>query len=423
MPDRTLVAYLDGARVGQFTQSQQGNTTFAYDDTYRAAPAATPLSLSMPLAAASHRSRAAVPFLEGLIPDSPERLKHLAAEFHTTASPFAVLSVVGRDAAGAVQLLPSGEESDDAATRQGRVRRHSPEELDAIVGDIVANATTWGRRQGEGRWSLPGAQPKIALFRFDDGGFGTPEDSTPTNYILKPAIAPYDQHDVNEYVTMEAARLLGLEVADHEIIVTEGGHRVFASRRYDRAQRDGGWHRLHQEDLCQAMAVSPARKYQSDGGPSIARIARLFRDRIADVGQRQATQRRFFEAIVFNAAAACTDAHAKNFSLLLDGSSVALAPLYDLGTHAPYPLREAKSFQSAMSVGGTYLVDQIGANELLTEARRIGVDTEWAAQCIDEIRGGLAAAFAEAAAQLDEPFAAEVAQSIARISDARGWSS
>nr|WP_274636878.1 HipA domain-containing protein [Microbacterium bovistercoris] len=58
-------------------------------------------------------------------------------------------------------------------------------------------------------------------------------------------------------------------------MTTERRHAVFVSTRYDRRLEDGRWHRLHQEDLCQALSVPPDTKYQFEGGPGIAAIARL----------------------------------------------------------------------------------------------------------------------------------------------------
>lgn len=421
MPDRSLVVYLDGERIGAVAQTLQGNTTFSYDDDYRLRPEATPLSLSMPLTATRHPSRAIVPFLQGLLPDNRLRLQQLASEFGTSTNPFALLTHVGRDAAGAIQLLPPDEASEDAAAQRGEVDRLSNSDFSAIIGDIVDNADTWGRRADDGRWSLAGAQPKVALFRFDDGTWGVPRDSTPTTHILKPAIAPYSNHDVNEYVTMAAASRLGLQVADHELLVTPRGDRVFVSKRYDRAFEHGRWRRLHQEDLCQALSVSPDRKYQTDGGPGVAQIAMLFRDNIRDPSQRRRAQVRFFDALVFSVTAACTDAHAKNYSVILRGREIELAPLYDLGTHAPYP--SAAPLASAMRIRDEYRLDVIGESELLTAARKLGLPDDVSRGRIEEIRGGIVSAFATSAEDIDDPFAKTVVDAVAQLAELRGWTS
>lgn len=422
MADKELLAYMDGQLAGLVSQTPQGNTTFTYDEAYRQSEDATPLSLSMPLTRERHASRAIMPFLMGLLPDNEARLARLAAEYKTSTNAFALLTHIGRDAAGAIQLLPADARSTDAAERRGDIGALSQSDFDALIRDIVEHSDTWGTRTGvEARWSLPGAQPKIALFQFDDGTWGLPRDSTPTTHILKPAIAPYSDHDINEHVTMGAAEKFGLTVADHGILTTTAGDRVFVTGRYDRAMVNGRWARLHQEDVCQALSVPPSKKYQSDGGPGVAQIADLLRDSVPDLDARQRAREQFFGALTFAVASACTDAHAKNYSLLLSGRTVALAPLYDLGTHAPYP--SASPLQSAMKVGDTYRIDGISKGALVAAARRLSLDEQWADHRIDEIRSGVARAFAEAADSVDSAYARVVADSVAAIVEKRGWAS
>lgn len=75
-----------------------------------------------------------------------------------------------------------------------------------------------------------------------------------------------------EMMTLRAARNMGCDVAEAEP-QRIGDWDVLVSRRYDRAADGGMWRRLHQEDLCQALSVPPAKKYQHrDGGPGTARI-------------------------------------------------------------------------------------------------------------------------------------------------------
>jgi serine/threonine-protein kinase HipA len=419
MPDKELVLYMDGVRAGTIRQTPQGNTTFSYDDQYRQHPNATPLSLSMPLTQERHPSRVTVPFMQGLLPDNDARLARLAAEYRTSTNPFALLTHIGRDAAGAIQLLPPGIDSDDAAVRSGDIERLSDDDFSDLIRNIVENPDTWGIRSGsEDHWSLPGAQPKVALFQFPDGSWGIPRDSTPTTHIIKPAIYPYGDHDVNEQVTMSAAHQLGLDVADHGILTTSAGDHVFISRRYDRAEIGGRWHRLHQEDFCQALSVVPAKKYQSDGGPGIAQIAVVLRDSIVDLTERRRAQEQFFGGVVFNIFAAGTDAHAKNYALLLRGRAVNLAPLYDLGTHAPYP--STGPLKSAMKIGDEYRISAIGMEHFLTAARRLSLDADWAAQRVIEIGSGLVGAFTDAAEGVASPFTGTIVQAISKLAEQRG---
>ena len=64
---------------------------------------------------------------------------------------------------------------------------------------------------------------------------------------------------------------------------------------------------------------------------------------------------RFVDALIFNWAVAATDAHAKNYSLLLEGDTVALAPLYDVMSHLPYRQDQpVAKIKTAMRIGRDY---------------------------------------------------------------------
>ena len=419
MPDKELLVYMDGVRAGAIRQTPQRNTTFSYDDEYRQRPEATPLSVSMPLTQERHLSRVILPFMQGLLPDNEARLARLASDYQATTKPFALLTHVGRDVAGAIQLLPPGVDADDTAVGHGDVERLSDGDFSELVRNIVENPDTWGMRSGsEGCWSLPGAQPKVALFQFPDGAWGIPRDATPTTHIIKTAIYPYVDHGVTEHVTMGAAKRLGLEVADHSILTTVAGDQVFISQRYDRAKIKGQWHRLHQEDFAQALSVAPAKKYESYGGPGIEQIAVVLRDSIADLAERRRAQEQFFGALVFNIFSGSTEAHAKNYSLLLRGRAVNLAPLYDLATHATN--LSLTPLKSAMKFGSEYRISVIGMKHLLVAARRLSLDANWAAHRVIEIGNGLVKAFTDAADGVANPVAPKIVQAISTLAGQRG---
>lgn len=149
-----------------------------------------------------------------------------------------------------------------------------------------------------------------------------PRDFTPTTHIIKPALGWLEDHHVNEALCQRTASELGLPAAETELLELDG-IRAIVSVRYDRRRDPAGrWHRVHQEDLCQALSVHPGGKYQTDGGPGVGDIA----DLIARLGvdDRQASAARFFDALVYNVLIAGTDAHAKNYSMLLNGSRAQL---------------------------------------------------------------------------------------------------
>jgi serine/threonine-protein kinase HipA len=405
---KALDVYLDGTFCGTVEQSSSGNLTFDYDEAYRTTQNATPLSLSMPLAATTHKKRAVLPFLRGLLPDSDEALRAMGTRFSVSAnSPFALLEQVGSDVAGAVQLVPKGTAASDLVLTRGCVRAVSSREIATLLEQTVSEYTEGAPYFTEvGRFSLAGAQPKIALHELPDGGWGVPEDATPTTHILKPAVGSFRRVDVVETVTMRAAELLGNEVAQARLAGIEGWN-VFVTRRYDRELRDGTWRRLHQEDLCQALSVSPDKKYQHRyGGPGLADIARLIRS-LPFEADRVSVGQKFYRAVVFNILAGCTDAHAKNYSLLLDGTSVRLAPLYDLASYAAYWDGEAR-LNSAMNVGGEYGLEHIGETMLIAAGQQFGVGSE-AREIVERTRAGMLEAFESACAELED-FGPEVRQ-------------
>jgi serine/threonine-protein kinase HipA len=418
-----LNVYLDGRFAGRYERTTAGRVGFAYDDAYAARRGATPLSMSLPFGARLP-PRAVDAYFSGLIPEGADALEQIRRQhgLRTTADAFSVLRHIGRDAPGAVQILPESEEADDDARAQGDVSELSPEEFRGLMSDLGSGTGTMPPAL-QGRWSLPGAQRKVALHRLATGTWGIPRDSTPTTHILKPAIPGFAHHDVNEFLTMRAAAALGLETARTDVLDLGDGVSVLVSHRYDRIEVAGRWRRLHQEDLCQALSVMPARKYQDQGGPGIAQVADLFSE--FDYPAEAASARaRFFDAVVFNVAAWATDAHAKNFAVMLRGNGQQLAPLYDLASYAPYGGPQAD--RSAMKVGDEYRLSAIGRRHLQKAARRLQVDADLADARIDAIRDGITDAYAEAASELaDHPALAAPARAIVDAVHAkateRGW--
>jgi serine/threonine-protein kinase HipA len=395
-----LSVYLDGHHCGSVEQSTSGNVSFRYDEEYRSVSKQTPLSLSMPLAALSHKKREILPFLQGLLPDSEYALTAIARRYSVSSrSPFALLAHIGSDVAGAVQIVDPDQEASDAVGKRGKSRPVDALEIGVMLRQVLSEYAEGIPFYGSvGSFSLAGAQPKIALHKNKQGGWAVPDGATPTTHILKPVAGAVRRIDVVEQLTMSAARTLGCDVAKSELQSIDGLD-VFVTERYDRKLERGQWTRLHQEDLCQALSVAPDKKYQrQDGGPGLAVIARLIRSLPLE-SDRQAVGRDFYRAFVFNVVAGCTDAHAKNYSLMLNGDAVRLAPLYDLVTYASYWNGEAR-LNSAMSVDGEYALSRISAAKLVAAGKQFGVAGE-AEQIVHSMRTGMVDAFEFARAALD----------------------
>jgi len=414
-----LDVFLDGVRAGRLTQAPGGAVTFSYDDEYTTRRSPTPLSLSMPLTRSRHTNRVVTAWLEGLLPDNLAVREEWGRRFQVSArSAFSLLRHVGRDAAGAVQVLPVNVDPPDAGRRTGKVRALSEAEVTEMLVALTVRDHGWEVGKGAGRWSLAGAQNKIALHRLDDGTWAVPLGSTPTTHILKPTRANtrFVDLDVNEFVCLRAAGLLGLRVAEVDL-VDFGGAKTLVVTRYDRGRtrsRGGVWLRLHQEDLLQAMSYRPEKKYQADGGPSVKNVAMLFST--LALPDRELVRSAFFDALAYNVLVGGTDAHPKNYSVLLRGPRVALAPLYDVASYAPY-LKQGESLRSSMKVGMHWQVRDVTVEDWTQVGAALGLDQDEALKRVERFRQGLPDALADAAATAPGPFlkdAQRVATAVAR---------
>jgi serine/threonine-protein kinase HipA len=139
------------------------------------------------------------------------------------------------------------------------------------------------------------------------------------------------------------------------------GERVIVVERYDRLVRDDGTvSRIHQEDLCQALGLPPTTKYQNEGGPSPEQVISLLRSETRPVSSAEADCWAFVDALAFNWIIAGTDAHAKNYSVLIADRQVRLAPIYDVSSALPYDDMNLTKLKVAMCIGGEYQLERIG---------------------------------------------------------------
>ncbi|MCL2422872.1 MAG: type II toxin-antitoxin system HipA family toxin [Micrococcales bacterium] len=342
-----LAVLLYGEVLGTLEQRATGQRVFTY--THIRERTTTPLSLSLPISTTAYGHRHIDPVLEGLLPDSGPVRQAAAARFDVSANnPFALLAHIGLDCAGAVQLCRP-DMVDSVLAREGTLVALEPDDVGRRLANLRTGRPSDWLAPGE-RWSLGGAQAKIAL-RWHDGAWHEAHGAEPTTHILKTGAAGFRSQALNEHLCLRTAAELGLSAADSRYLEL-GGEQVIVVERYDRGHTDGTVTRIHQEDLCQSLGVYPSRKYETDGGPGAIDIVTLLRQHGSDA-DRSSNVTRFVEALAFNYLVGAPDAHAKNYSLLLASAHVRLAPLYDVASGLPYQSDDDSGMKTgAMAIGG-----------------------------------------------------------------------
>lgn len=367
-----LVALLDGIEIGRVQRDARGRIKFVYDDEWRRAPDAYPLSLSMPLGAKEHGRAVTEAFLWGLLPDNERVLARWAAKFQVSArNVFALISHVGEDCAGAIQFMTPDRLDVLHGGKEDKVEWLSETDIAKRLETLRADHAAWRLPRDTGQFSLAGAQPKTALL-FQNGRWGIPSGRLPTTHILKPPTGQFDGHAENEHICLKLARSLGLPTAQSTVMRFKKEIAIVVER-YDRQRKGNDIIRVHQEDVCQALGIMPTKKYQNEGGPSAFDIVQLLRTYSTD---READLETFIDALGFNWIIAGTDAHAKNYSLLLSGRRIRLAPLYDVASILPYDDFDFQKMKLAMKVGGEYKLSLIGLRQWQKFAREMRIDTD-----------------------------------------------
>lgn len=388
-----LAVWANGERVGTWSLIG-GEHRFQYADSWPRSAAARPLSLSLPLTPGNvpHRGDVVLNFFDNLLPDSDTIRRRLRDKFSTASTDtFALLSAVGRDCVGAVQLLPTDEEP------VGFDRIEATPLDEAGVEQAINRAVTGGRVLGlqepdDFRISIAGAQEKTALL-WHSGQWMRPLGATPTTHIFKLPLglvgnvrADMSDSVENEWLCARLLAALGMPVADCEP-ATFGKRKVLVVERFDRAlqspQSGSAWlARLPQEDFCQALGVSGEQKYEAEGGPGIRAILRQL-----DTSSHAAADKLVFvKAQLAFWLMAATDGHAKNFSIFLErGGGFHMTPLYDVlsvwpiignGTNQVSP-RRAKLAMAIRSNAGSknthYHLHEIHTRHWQTLAQQSGV--------------------------------------------------
>ncbi|MDQ6805019.1 MAG: type II toxin-antitoxin system HipA family toxin [Actinomycetota bacterium] len=345
----TLGVYWDRVRVGKLdlTGERTREYSFRYLDTQR------PISLSLPTSTTSFTPAESRPFFEALLPEGAIR-EQIAATLKLAASDsYELLAELGRDCAGALQIIERERLSDLPS-----VRWLEPIELDQLIHELPQRPLGIAPGDRRVRLSLAGVQRKAVLVGDRAGRFGEPLDGMPSTHILKPQPPDDEYPDIahNEFFCMRLAERCRLLAAKVELI-TADGRACLVVERFDRDISSSPVRRLHQEDLSQALGLTPDFKYQRPGWtvPSYASLAVLLDQHSLRPGVDRLAAA---QAAVFNFLVANADAHAKNISLLHEPGGIRIAPLYDVACTGAYP---ELSTELALAIGDELDPSRVGA--------------------------------------------------------------
>lgn len=337
------------------------------------------LSLSLPLQSKPITGPAVLNFFDGLLPEGQIRA-HLSDLYKIPPTDIkGLLVAVGADCAGAVQVLPEG--NDPAG--EGKLQPMSQAEIVAAVESLP----TWDLPADYAiATSLGGVQSKILLSR-EGGRWYWPSGGAASTHIIKPDPSDSPIRDLleAEHWALNLARAINIPAARTKL-ERFGTREALIVERYDRT-RDH--RRIHQEDFTQVLGLSSAAKYdQSTAVPS--RLAQVAAVAAPHTRSPVAFKLDLLRAVGFNLLIGNGDAHSKNYSVLIrETGEVMLAPLYDA---APTLLLHARSTNAGHAVAGQARLDHITLDHLVREAESWGVDPGAARTTVSEVFSAAAGA-------------------------------
>lgn len=238
---------------------------------------------------------------------------------HIGASPMRLLSVVGRNMVGRLQVAAPGAKLDEQA---------KPIEVAEILqGDNSEEAFAELVRQHAAS-GVSGVAPKFLDAQPKPATLGAPQKVSflTRRHIIKGSSRHLPFVTLNEHLCMQVAAKL-LPTAKTEI--SQDGQALVV-HRFD-VDEQGNLH-WGMEDFCALLGLRPSAKYET----TWERIAKAVRDHVP--GERQLeTFRLLAMMILLTYALRNADCHAKNVALLYSShADVRLAPAYDMLTTGVY---------------------------------------------------------------------------------------
>jgi serine/threonine-protein kinase HipA len=382
-----LPVYFEQRLVGAIDVDKSG-PGFTYDRAWASLRGAFPISTSMPFRPERFGPDVFLPWAANLLPEN-EQLRTLGQLLGMSRSDvIGLLSAIGGDTAGALSIGQPGRTSSVQWRPLG-----TPAEIEAVLDELPDKPFLAGE---EGvSMSLAGAQSKLAVAVDDAGRICVPMNGSPSTHILKPDSPRLPGGVQNEAFCLTLARRL--KIATPDLATGTAGRRTYLlTRRYDRTDAGGRWRRLHQEDFCQALGVPPSAKYEGNRtgtpGPSLKDMFDVTRQRLP------ATEiLRLLDAVVLNVLCANTDAHAKNYSIMIRGNGASLAPVYDVMCGEVW---SGVTRRLAQKIAGKNRGDDLDAADWQRFARECGLNPKQVVARVAELAKAALAEAGKAAAEV-----------------------
>ncbi len=328
------------------------------------------ISVSLPLQEEPHKGDKVRFFFANILPEGTIRTAITQKLGISEQNDFGLLEAIGGDCAGALSLYTT----QNPTIHPGKYKPLSEEDLDKFLDEMTTKPLIMAKGL---RLSLAGAQQKLPVFRDKNGQLSLPEEGAATNTILKPPNQHIEEIALNEYFCMRLAKQIGLPVPEVFLIydIERPYRMILAIDRYDRydhiEKTDSTLHRIHQEDFCQVLGISPNEKYEAEGGPSLKKIA----DAIDTFSVQPAVDKGLFASwALFNYLIGNADAHGKNISFLYSETGIRLAPFYDLLSTRIY---RNLNKNMAMKIGGEKRLDYVRRRHWVKFASEIDIKTTY----------------------------------------------
>lgn len=355
-----LSVFFGADLVGTVTDADP--LSFEYSAAWLSRTPPKPLS-AIPLVVGPIDSAEVRAYFENLLPEG--ELRAYLEQQRKASSLFAMLLEVAGDTSGGFVVVPAGQVP-EAPSYERTSWQALAARLHARTGAAI------DIRGAAARISLAGAQDKASITIFGGEPY-LPKGTAASTHILKPNIRRLDkvwESAANEAFIMCTAAKCGLPVAE---VFYEPLTQACVVRRFDRTSNgEGGFDRLIQYDLCQLSGTVSQKKYEKEGGPSLAACARLVR---LHSTQPAVDLRHLIAWVFFNLYTGNNDSHAKNLSIYeRPGIGVTLTPFYDLMCTRIYP---GLGSEFAFAIGGEVLPGKIGRDQISALAQDLGVSARY----------------------------------------------